>query len=63
MMTGQDIDGAEEFNVFFEKVELLYVPRVSGYSDEVKNGFETLSEAYIKMKNGKEVPEEQKQRT
>lgn len=61
IMTGQDAESAEAFNVFFEEVNGLYVPGVSGYSDEVKNGFETLAEAYIKIKNGEDVPEKAKE--
>ena len=39
----------------------LYVPEVSDYSDEVQNGFETLAEAYVKIKNGEDVLEKAKE--
>ena len=46
---------------FFEEVKDLYVPEVSDYSDEVQNGFETLAEAYVKIKNGEDVLEKAKE--
>ena len=61
ILTGQDIESVEDFNAFFEEVKDLYVPGVSGYSDEVQNGFETLAEAYVKIKNGEDVPEKAKE--
>ena len=61
ILTGQDIESVEDFNAFFEEVKDLYVPGVSGYSDEAQNGFETLAEAYVKIKNGEDVPEKAKE--
>lgn len=58
MMTGQDIETAEEFSEYFERINKLYVPGVSGYSDEAKNGFETIAESYIRIKNGEDIPDE-----
>ena len=39
-------------------MEKQYVPGVSGYSDASRDGFETLAEAYVRMRNGEWVPEE-----
>ena len=57
VMTGQHIEDAEEFETFLNTVEQEYVPGVSGYSDDAKDGFETIAEAFVKIRNGEEVPD------
>ena len=57
VMTGQHIEDAEEFETFLNTVEKEYVPGVSGYSDDAKDGFETIAEAFVKIRNGEEVPD------
>lgn len=58
VMTGQHIQNADEFNAFMKEVEKLYVPGVSGYSDEMKDGFETIAEAFVRKRNGESIPKE-----
>lgn len=59
-MTGLNITGSQEFERFHKTVKRCYVPGVSGYSDVMKDGFETIAEAFVKIHNGKAVPEEAK---
>lgn len=58
VMTGQNFKTASGFDAFAEILEKKYVPGVSGYSDNAKDGFETLAEAYVRMRNGEWIPEE-----
>ena len=58
VMTGQNFSTASGFEAFSEIMEKQYVPGVSGYSDASKDGFETLAEAYVRMRNGEWVPDE-----
>ncbi|MDE6907663.1 MAG: phage head morphogenesis protein [Lachnospiraceae bacterium] len=58
IMTGQECNTASEFLVFLSKVESKFVPGVSGYSDIVKDGFETIAEAFVKVRNDEFVPDE-----
>ena len=39
-------------------MESKFVPGVSGYSDIAKDGFETIAEAFVKVRNGEFVPDE-----
>lgn len=57
VMTGQHIQNANEFKTFIKTMKNEYIPGISGYSDEVKDGFETIAEAFVKIRNGEEVPE------
>lgn len=60
VMTGQQCGTAGEFRKFLKDVEKKFVPGVSGYSDEKQDGFETIAEAFVRMRNGEEVPEDAK---
>lgn len=60
VMTGQHIEDAKEFENFLESIEKEYVPGVSGYSDDVKDGFETIAEAFVRIRNGEKVPDKAK---
>lgn len=57
VMTGQHIQNADEFTTFMKMIEDAYVPGVSGYSDMTEDGFETIAEAFVRIRNGEEVPE------
>ena len=52
IMTGQECNTASEFMDFLSEVERKFVPGVSGYSDMAKDGFETIAEAFVKVRNG-----------
>lgn len=58
VMTGQQCSTAAEFDQLYDEIEKMYVPGVSGYSDDVKNGFETIAEAFVRIHNGEAVPDE-----
>ena len=58
IMTGQECNTASEFLLFLSEVESKFVPGVSGYSDIAKDGFETIAEAFVKVRNGEFVPDE-----
>lgn len=60
VMTGQNIEDAREFEDFLKTIEKEYVPGVSGYSDDAKDGFETIAEAFVKIRNGEKVPDKAK---
>lgn len=60
VMTGQHIEDVGEFKKFLNSMEKEYVPGVSGYSDDAKDGFETIAEAFVRIRNGEEVPEKAK---
>lgn len=61
VMAGQQFKTISGYNAFKERLESQYVPGVSGYSDAMKDGFETLAEAFIRMRNNEAVPDEAKQ--
>lgn len=56
VMTGQECKTAIEFNELAKELESLWVEGVSGYSDDVKDGFETIAEAFVRMRNHEEIP-------
>ena len=58
IMTGQECEFASEFNKLLDSVTSnCFVTGVSGYSDEMQDGFETIAEAFVRMRNGEKVPE------
>ena len=61
VMAGQQFKTISGYNAFKERLESQYVPGVSGYSDAMKDGFETLAEAFVKKRNNEAVPDEAKQ--
>ena len=58
VMAGQQFKTISGYNAFKERLEGQYVPGVSGYSDVMKDGFETLAEAFARMRNNEPVPDE-----
>lgn len=56
-MTGQQYKTSAAFNDYADRLQKQYVAGVSGYSDECKNGFETIAEAFVRMRNQEPVPE------
>lgn len=60
VMTGQECDTAQEFYRLLKELEPQFVAGVSGYSDVQKDGFETIAEAFVRMRNKEDVPEEAK---
>lgn len=58
VMAGQQFKTISGYNAFKERLEGQYVPGVSGYSDAMKDGFETLAEAFVRMRNNEPVPDE-----
>lgn len=58
VMAGQQFKTISGYNAFKERLEGQYVPGVSGYSDVMKDGFETLAEAFVRMRNNEPVPDE-----
>lgn len=61
VMAGQQFKTISGYNAFKERLESQYVPGVSGYSDTMKDGFEALAEAFVRMRNNEPVPDEAKQ--
>lgn len=61
VMAGQQFKTISGYNAFKERLESQYVPGVSGYSDAMKDGFETLAEAFVRMRNNEYVPYDAKQ--
>lgn len=61
VMAGQQFKTISGYNAFKERLESQYVPWVSGYSDTMKDGFEALAEAFVRMRNNEPVPDEAKQ--
>lgn len=56
VMTGQQFMTAAGFEAFAANFERKYVPGVSGYSDAMQNGFDTLAEAFVRIRNNESVP-------
>lgn len=56
IMTFQNCHTPEEYKALRKKIKGLYVKGVSGYSDKMEDGAETLAEAFVRMKNGESVP-------
>ena len=46
------------FDDFFERLDKHYVSGVSGYADATQSGFETIAEAFVRLRNGEDVPME-----
>ena len=61
VMTGQQFKTISGYDAFKSRLESQYVPGVSGYSDFMMDGFETLAEAFVRMRNNDPVPEEARQ--
>lgn len=60
VMTAQHCSTAKEFDILSNEIEKFFVPGISGYSDFAQDGFETIAEAFVRMNNGENVPEEAK---
>lgn len=58
VMTGQQFKSISGYDAFKARLESQYVPGISGYSDSMKDGFETLAEAFVRMRNNEPVPDE-----
>lgn len=58
VLAGQQFRTISGYNAFKERLEKQYVPGVSGYSDSTRDGFETLAEAFVRIRNGEFVPEQ-----
>lgn len=59
IMTGQQCTTATEFVTFCDDItKNCFVEGVSGYSDVMQDGFETIAEAFVRIRNGEKVPEE-----
>lgn len=56
VMTGQQFMTFQGFEAFAASLEKKYVPGVSGYSDSSQDGFETLAEAFVRIRNNEPVP-------
>ena len=56
IMTFQGCETLADYEKLRRKVKGLYVRGVSGYSDRMKDGAETLSETFVRMMNGEKVP-------
>lgn len=61
VMTGQDIEGSDDFNIFFLAFEREFIEGVSGYSDFKRDGFETIAEAAVRIRNNEDVPDKAKE--
>lgn len=57
-MTGQQYMTYAAFDDFFERVDKQYVAGVSGYADATQSGFETIAEAFVRLRNGEDIPME-----
>ena len=57
-MTGQQYKTTTAFVDFNDRIRGQYVPGVSGYADAVKDGFEVIAEAFVRMRNNEPVPQE-----
>ena len=57
-MTGQQYMTYAAFDDFFERLDKHYVSGVSGYADATQSGFETIAEAFVRLRNGEDVPME-----
>lgn len=55
-MTGQQYKTYTAFDDFFERIDKQYVAGVSGYADATHSGFETIAEAFVKMRNWEDIP-------
>lgn len=61
VMTGQQFKSISGYDAFKARLESQYVPGISGYSDSMNDGFETLAEAFVRMRNNEPVPDEARQ--
>lgn len=57
VLTFQDCATIDRVMELGEVLEKEYVPGISGYNDICRDGSETIAEAFISLRNGKEVPE------
>ncbi len=57
VLTFQDCATIDRVMELEKALEKEYVPGISGYNDICRDGSETIAEAFILLRNGKEVPE------
>lgn len=52
----QNCSTEREYMELTEKIRNMFVPDVSGYADKKRDGLESLAEAFVRYRNGEEVP-------
>lgn len=59
VMLYQDCETEQQYRAKYEQIEGLYenLRGISKYADRVKSGNEALAEAFVRMRNGEEVPQ------
>ena len=60
-MTFQQCENYDQYVMLYNFLKSQYCEGVSKYSDETKNGVETLAEAFVRMRNGESVPDQIKE--
>ena len=61
VMTFQQCENYDQYVMLYNFLKSQYCEGVSKYSDETKNGVETLAEAFVRMRNGESVPDQIKE--
>lgn len=59
-MTFQECQTWEAFRKMERQVRRMYVPGISMYNENCRDGAESIAEAFVRMKNGESVPNEAK---
>lgn len=52
----QNCTTKREYMELTEKIRNMFVPDVSGYADKKRDGLESLAEAFVRYRNGEEIP-------
>ena len=56
IMTIQDCKTAEEYYAFVKEVNAQFIPGISKYADKTGLGIESLAEAFVRYRNGEQIP-------
>jgi hypothetical protein len=56
IMTIQDCKTAEEYYAIVKEVNAQFIPGISKYADKTGLGIESLAEAFVRYRNGEQIP-------
>lgn len=54
----QNCVGEVDYAKKLQEIKNKFIPGISGYSDKCRDGRESLAEAFVKYRNGEDIPDE-----
>lgn len=58
IMPFQNCVGEVDYAKKLQEIKTKFIPGISGYSDKCRDGRESLAEAFVKYRNGEDIPDE-----